>query len=41
MTNLDRVLKSRDITVPTKVRTVKAKVFQQLCLGVTGDRKEG
>ena len=27
MTNLDRVLKSRDITLPTKVLTVKAIVF--------------
>ena len=28
MTNLDSTLKSRDITVPTKVHTVKAMVFQ-------------
>ena len=28
MTNLDSVLKSRDITLPTKVRLVKAVVFQ-------------
>ena len=27
MTNLDGVLKSRDITLPTKVRLVKAMVF--------------
>ena len=27
MTNLDSVLKSRDITLPTKVHLVKAKVF--------------
>ena len=27
MTNLDSVLRSRDITLPTKVRTVKAMVF--------------
>ena len=27
MTNLDRVLKSRDITLPTKVHIVKAVVF--------------
>ena len=27
MTNLDSVLKSRDITLPTKVRRVKAMVF--------------
>jgi len=28
MTSLDRVLKSRDITLPTKVYTDKAMVFQ-------------
>ena len=28
MTNLDSILKSRDITLPTKVRLVKALVFQ-------------
>ena len=28
MTNLDSILKSRDITLPTKVRRVKAMVFQ-------------
>ena len=28
MTNLDGILKSRDITLPTKVRLVKAMVFQ-------------
>ena len=28
MTNLDSILKSRDITLPTKVQTVKAMVFQ-------------
>ena len=28
MTNVDSVLKSRDITWPTKVRLVKAVVFQ-------------
>ena len=27
MTNIDSILKSRDITLPTKVRTVKAMVF--------------
>ena len=27
MTNLDSILKSRDISVPTKVRLVKAMVF--------------
>jgi len=28
MTNLDSIFKSRDITLPTKVRLVKAIVFQ-------------
>ena len=28
MTNIDSILKSRDITLPTKVRLVKAKVFK-------------
>ena len=27
MTNLDSILKSRDITLPTKIRIVKAMVF--------------
>ena len=27
MTNLDSILKSRDVTLPTKVRLVKAVVF--------------
>ena len=27
MTNLDSILKSRDVTLPTKVCLVKAKVF--------------
>ena len=30
MTNLDSILKSRDITLPTKVHLVKAKVFPEL-----------
>ena len=30
MTNLDSVLKSRDITFPTKVHIVKAMVFPNL-----------
>ena len=29
MTNLDSILKSRDITLPTKVHLVKAMVFSQ------------
>jgi len=28
MTNLDNILKNRDITLPTKVHLVKAMVFQ-------------
>ena len=34
MTNLDSILKSRDITLPTKVRLVKAVVFQWSCMDV-------
>ena len=34
MTNLDNILKSRDITLPTKVRLVKAMVFQWSCMDV-------
>ena len=33
MTNLDSILKSRDITLPTKVRLVKAVVFPVLMYG--------
>ena len=33
MTNLDSVLKSRDITLPTKVYTVKAMVFPVVMYG--------
>ena len=32
MTNLDSILKSRDITLPTKVRIVKFPAFFQLLL---------
>ena len=35
MTNLDSILKSRDITLPTKVRLVKAIVFPVSCMDVT------
>ena len=35
MTNLDSIFKSRDITLPTKVRLVKAMVFQ------VGELKQG
>ena len=34
MTNRDSVLKSRDITLSTKVRLVKAMVFQWSCMDV-------
>ena len=33
MTNLDSVFKSRDITLPTKVHLVKAKVFPVVTYG--------
>ena len=41
MTNLDTILKSRDITLPTKVRLVKAMVFPvvmyvELCVEPAG-----
>ena len=34
MTTLDNIFKSRDITLPTKVRLVKATVFQWSCMDV-------
>ena len=33
MTNLDSILKSRDITLPTKVHLVKAMVFSEVMYG--------
>ena len=33
MTNLDSILKSRDITLPTKVRLVKAMLFPVVMYG--------
>ena len=33
MTNLDSILKSRDITLPTKVHPVKAMVFSVIMYG--------
>ena len=33
MTNLDSILKSRDITLPTKVRLVKAMIFSVVMYG--------
>ena len=43
MTNLDSVLKSRDITLMTKVHLVKAMVFPVIMYGWMGelDNKEG
>ena len=45
MTNLDSILKSRDISLPTKVRLVKAMVFPVVCMDVRVmygcDHKEG
>ena len=43
MTNLDSMLKSRDITLPTKVRLVKAMVFPVVrygCESWTGKKAE-
>ena len=34
MTNLDSILKSRDISLPTKVHLVKAMVFPVVCMDV-------
>ena len=34
MTNLDGILKSRDITLPTKIRLVKAMVFPMVIMDV-------
>ena len=36
VTNLDSILKSRDITLPTKVRIVKAMVFPVVMYGCEG-----
>ena len=36
MTNIDSILKSRDITLPTKVRLVKAVVFLVVMYGCKG-----
>ena len=40
MANLDSALKSRDITLPTKVHIVKAIVFPVVTYGVRVDCKE-
>ena len=39
-TTLDNILKSRDITLPTKVHLVKAMVFPVVIYGCELDRKE-
>ena len=36
MTNLDSILKSRDITLPTKVHLIKAMVFPVVMYGCKG-----
>ena len=41
MTNLDSIFKSRDITLPTMVRLVKAMVFPVVMYGYELDHKEG
>ena len=44
MTNLDSILKSRDITLPTMVRLVKAMVFPVFmfgCMNWTIEKGEG
>ena len=33
MTNLDSILKSKDVTLPTKVRVVKAMIFPVVMYG--------
>ena len=40
MTNLDSILKSRDITLPTKLRIVKATVFPVVVYGCELDHKK-
>ena len=40
MTNLDSILKSREVTLPTKVRLVKAMVFPVVMCGCELDYKE-
>ena len=40
MTNLDSILKSRDITLPTKVHLIKAMVLPVVMYGCELDYKE-
>ena len=41
MTDLDNILKSRDITLPMEVRLVKAMVFPVVMYGCELDHEEG
>ena len=41
MINIDIILKSRDVTLPTKVHLVKAMVFPIVIYGCELDYKEG
>ena len=42
VTNLDSILKSKDITLPTKVHLVKAMVFPVVMYRISGlDHKKG
>ena len=41
MTNLDSILKSRDITLPTKVHLVKAMVFPVVMYGLARQASGG
>ena len=34
VSNLDNVFKNRDLTLPTKIRIIKAMVFQWSCMAV-------
>ena len=40
MTNLDSIIKSRDITLPTKFHLVKAMLFPVVMYGCESDHKE-
>ena len=41
MTNLDSILKNRDITLSAKVHLVKAMIFPVVMYGCELDHKEG
>ena len=41
MTNLDSILKNKDITLPTKVHIVKSMIFPVVMYRCELDRKEG